>query len=48
MSGSLVCMCNYECPPLPMSCRTCDGFYDPEGIKEFLFALPRFARDEVN
>ena len=44
----MVHSCTCATTPLPMSCRTCDGFYDPEGIKEFLFALPRFARDEVN
>ena len=27
--------------------RICEGFDDAEGTKEFLFALPRFARDEV-
>ena len=28
-------------------CRICKGFNDAEGTREFLFALPRFARDEV-
>ena len=28
-------------------CRICEGFRDAEGTREFLFALPRFARDEV-
>lgn len=26
--------------------RICEGFDDSEGIREFLFALPRFSRDE--
>lgn len=30
-----------------VSCRNFKGFNDAEGTKEFLFALPRFARDEV-
>ena len=30
-----------------LSCRICEGFNDAEGTREFLFALPRFARDEV-
>lgn len=29
-------------------CRVCRGFDDADGKREFLFALPRFARDEVN
>ena len=28
-------------------CRICEGFRDADGTREFLFALPRFARDEV-
>ena len=27
--------------------RICRGFTDADGKREFLFALPRFARDEV-
>jgi len=27
--------------------RVCRGFTDADGKREFLFALPRFARDEV-
>ena len=30
-----------------LSCRICEGFNDAERTTEFLFALPRFARDEV-
>ena len=28
--------------------RTIGGFGDKEGVREFLFALPRFATDKVN
>ena len=36
------------CLQLHVRTRIIKGFYDDEGTKEFLFALPRFARDEAS